>query len=64
VESLEDLHPARTYLAASPRANGLAVYFWLRTGYRPVRDDEVPALVRDPDHLWMIRASDLLPARP
>jgi hypothetical protein len=56
VEALERLRPGGRFLAAIPRGNGLAVYFWLRTGYRPVRPDEDDARVRDPDVLWMVRS--------
>lgn len=35
--------------ALVPRANGLAIYFWLRVGYRPLfaADSHVTAMVRD-----------------
>jgi hypothetical protein len=49
---------ARTGLplyAANPRTNGLAVYFWLRAGYRPVTVAEDGVLARDPLHLWLVR---------
>jgi GNAT superfamily N-acetyltransferase len=42
--------------AAVPRRNGLAVYFWLRAGFRPFRSDEDAERTRDADHLWMIRS--------
>lgn len=56
VERLEALRAGECFVAAIPRWNGLAVYFWLRTGFRPVRDDEDRERARDPGHLWMLRA--------
>jgi len=53
---LEEARPGDRFAAAIPRANGLAVYFWLRTGYRPVTVDEDALRAGDPDHLWMVRA--------
>ena len=55
VEQLEAAVPRRRWYAVVPRGNGLAVYFWLRIGYRPVRLDEDEALCRDPAQLWMMR---------
>lgn len=52
---LEAVHPSATMLAAVPRLNGLAIYFWLRMGYRPVRLDEEATLARDGERLWMVR---------
>jgi GNAT superfamily N-acetyltransferase len=52
---LEAAHPSATMLAAVPRLNGLAIYFWLRIGYRPVRLDEDATLARDDERLWMVR---------
>lgn len=48
--------PGGTAAAGVPRANGLAVYFWLRTGYRPLYP--LPAgAPPDLDRalLWMVR---------
>jgi hypothetical protein len=56
VEWLEASWPDCRFVAAVPRKNGLAVYFWLRVGFRPVREDENQARSRDPDFLWMLRA--------
>lgn len=56
VQALEGLWPGARYLAAIPRGNGLAVYFWLRTGYRPVRAADDTARARDPENLWMVRS--------
>jgi hypothetical protein len=56
VQALERLRPGGRFLAAIPRGNGLAVYFWLRTGYCPVRPDEDDARARDPNVLWMARS--------
>lgn len=41
--------------APIPRGNGLAIYFWLRAGYRPVSVEDDGTLSRDPEHLWMMR---------
>lgn len=57
VYALEAAWPAAEVAAAGvPRANGLAVYFWLRTGYHPLypRDGNQPADL-DPALLWMVR---------
>ncbi len=56
VYRLESAHPDARVYAAIPRTNGLAIYFWLRVGYRPVRLDEDAALVHDSDRLWMVNA--------
>jgi GNAT superfamily N-acetyltransferase len=56
VEQLEASRPGSRFIAAVPRWNGLALYFWLRVGFRPVRDGEDRQRARDPDHLWMLRA--------
>jgi predicted N-acetyltransferase YhbS len=55
VVRLEEMYPGATVCAAIPRFNGLAIYFWLRVGYRPVRLDEDAELARDPERLWMVR---------
>ena len=55
VERLEEEEHGAMVYAAVPRANGLALYFWLRVGYRPVQFDEAPDLVRDAERLWMVR---------
>ena len=57
VELFEDVVKGDALLAPIPRSNGLAVYFWLRAGYRPVTAAEQADLVRDPEHLWMVRAA-------
>ena len=62
VYCLEAAHPGARVKAAVPRFNGLAIYFWLRVGYRPVRIDEDAALAQDPDRLWMINALNLGPS--
>jgi GNAT superfamily N-acetyltransferase len=36
IYALEELNSAARALALVPLGNGLAVYFWLRVGYRPV----------------------------
>lgn len=56
VERLEASWPERRFVAAVPRYNGLAIYFWLRVGFRPVRLDEDRKRTHDPDFLWMLRA--------
>lgn len=48
--------PTAVVFAATPRSNGLALYFWLRVGFRPVRVDEVEWMALDPDRLWMVSA--------
>jgi hypothetical protein len=68
VYCLEATYPDAQVYAAIPRFNGLALYFWLRVGYRPVRLDEDPAMVHDPRRLWVVSgltpgASGALPAR-
>lgn len=55
VFALEQRTGAATGFAGVPRANGLAVYFWLRAGYHPsypARGDEPPA---SDSRLWMRR---------
>jgi GNAT superfamily N-acetyltransferase len=48
--------------AAVPRTNGLAVYFWLRAGYRPVHGRAFRHLTMlTPGPLWMLRE---LPPQP
>lgn len=48
---------ARSVVAGVPRANGLAVYFWLRTGYRPLYPVAAPLPpTMNPALLWMVRA--------
>ncbi len=54
----EEQHGDATALAAAgvPRNNGLAVYFWLRAGYRPAfPDTDRLAAVLGPQRLWMTR---------
>jgi GNAT superfamily N-acetyltransferase len=60
VEAAEGV--ARLY-APVPRSNGLALYFWLRAGFRPVRDDDDRERSRDPLNLWMLRSLDISGAR-
>ena len=57
VERLEVSRPARRFSAAIPRSNGLAVYFWLRVGFRPIREDEDRERSHDQDCLWMLRSA-------
>lgn len=57
VIALEQGHGTTLSFAGVPRTNGLAVYFWLRAGYRP----SFPPLGDEPavpeGRLWMRRAS-------
>ena len=57
VELLEAANPDARFLAAVPRSNGLALYFWLRVGYRPLALAEDPVRTRDEVYLWLVRAS-------
>lgn len=41
VRLVEESSPANRFLAEVDARNGLALYFWLRLGYRPLRPDEV-----------------------
>lgn len=62
VIAAEAAWPGRAVYAAVPRENGLALYFWLRTGYRPFYPFTGPDTVGlDPAPLWMLRV--LRPAR-
>lgn len=60
IELLETATPRATMYAPIPRGNGLAVYFWLHAGFRPVRLDESVTLATDAARLWCLRA----PGRP
>ena len=57
VEWLEASRPKRRFIAAIPRSNGLAIYFWLRVGFRPVREDEDRERSHDQEYLWMLRSA-------
>jgi GNAT superfamily N-acetyltransferase len=52
VRQFEARHKAASFLAQIAARNGLALYFWLRMGYRPARADEV--FWRDPDESGII----------
>lgn len=54
--ALERSLAGRLVLAGIPLANGLAVYFWLRAGYRPLYPQPVPAALPS-GRLWMVRGS-------
>jgi hypothetical protein len=41
VHLLEEQHIASRFLAETDARNGLALYFWLRLGYRPARPEEI-----------------------
>jgi GNAT superfamily N-acetyltransferase len=45
---------ARQIYVAVPSTTGLALYFWLRLGYRPLTQREWPALL-DGSATWMVR---------
>ena len=58
VERLEAMLSAATVYATPPRTNGLALYFWLRAGYRPFYPNPAAAAAMhglDPALLWMVR---------
>jgi GNAT superfamily N-acetyltransferase len=44
----------RIYVAVPARI-GIALYFWLRLGYRPLTKTEWPADPEDPPSTWMVR---------
>ena len=55
--ALEQRLPAsikRVYVSVPARL-GLALYFWLRLGYRPLTQREWPAPPDDPPSVWMVR---------
>ena len=54
VYRLEEARPGTTMLAATPRFNGLSVYFWLRAGYRPISLVQNKGLARDPERFWLV----------
>lgn len=45
---------ARVYVAVPARV-GLAFYFWLRLGYRPLIQREWPATPEDAPSVWLVR---------
>ncbi|MGB2694461.1 MAG: GNAT family N-acetyltransferase [Dehalococcoidia bacterium] len=45
---------ARVYVTVPARL-GLALYFWLRLGYRPLTKDAWPAEPEDVPSVWMVR---------
>jgi RimJ/RimL family protein N-acetyltransferase len=51
---------AKRFRADIPVANGLALYFWLRLGYRPEgpEDDRGWRTEREPDRMRMVRYAD------
>jgi GNAT superfamily N-acetyltransferase len=48
---VEESAGATRFLAEVDARNGLALYFWLRLGYRPARPDEVFWRARDEDDI-------------
>lgn len=46
-------HNVRTVYAPAPAAHGIAVYFWLRRGYRPLQRGEWPCEVQEV--AWLAR---------
>jgi hypothetical protein len=59
VYRLEEARPGVLWLAATPRFNGLSIYFWLRVGYRPVGVDLDATRATDPACFWLVRAASL-----
>lgn len=62
IYALEGIYGTTPLLAGVPPANGLAIYFWLRAGYRPIFPR--PFAGRLPvDRIWMVRGglSEVLP---
>jgi GNAT superfamily N-acetyltransferase len=47
--------PAKRIYVAVPARIGLALYFWLRLGYRPLTQGEWPQGPEDPPSAWMVR---------
>jgi hypothetical protein len=56
VYELEDLYRGHRLVAAVPSTNGLAIYFWLRVGYRPVFATPLSREFND-GRVWMVRGS-------
>lgn len=54
VYAAEALRSSRFVLAGVPLQNGLAIYFWLRVGYRPLYPSPETAAL-PPGRLWMRR---------
>ncbi len=46
---------ARRLYALVPASIGLALYFWLRLGYRPLARKNSPAMPSNNDSVWMVR---------
>ena len=59
VYELEQAQPGAAVLAATPRHNGLAIYFWLRAGFRPVSMEFDAGLAVDPAHFWLVDGETL-----
>ncbi len=47
---------ANRLYALVPASNGLALYFWLRLGYRSLARKDSPAIPRGDTSVWMMRA--------
>jgi GNAT superfamily N-acetyltransferase len=47
--------PGGAVYAGVPRGNGLAIYFWLRTGYRPLYPAQHLPAEMNPALFWMTR---------
>jgi GNAT superfamily N-acetyltransferase len=58
VRATEAMSPASHLLAGVPRENGLAIYFWLRCGYRPLyparERQDLPA-----ERVWFARPASV-----
>lgn len=46
---------AQRLYALVPASIGLALYFWLRLGYRPLAKKKSPAMAKSNDSVWMVR---------
>ena len=47
---------ANRLYALVPASIGLALYFWLRLGYRPLARKDSPAILSSDTSIWMVRA--------
>lgn len=61
VYELENRYPGVRLLAGVPLTNGLAIYFWLRVGYRPLFPETFPLMpdgsrfFDESERIWMER---------
>jgi len=56
VYELEELYPNVRLIAGVPVTNGLAIYFWLRVGYRPLFPVSAD-IALSPGRVWMERGA-------